>query len=117
MAGSRPLLPWLIAIGSGVALWSATAVLGDRREPWDAPLFWSASYPLALLLCGLCGFAFPVRPWRWAVGLITSQLLIMIGSGADLSLLPLGLVMIGLLCLPAALASRIGASLRNRIGS
>ena len=54
------------AVG-GTALWATTALLGGRAEPWDSGFYWTISYPLALIGAMVLGYAFPGRPWRWAV--------------------------------------------------
>lgn len=106
---------YLIAGVGGVALWSATALLGGRAEPWDTGLYWTVSYPLALLAAGFLGYFFPRRPWRWAFLLICSQAVVMIFSGSDFGLLPLGIAMLAILTLPALVLAGIGARTRARI--
>jgi hypothetical protein len=103
----------LIAVLGGVALWTATALLGGRAEPWDTGLYWTVSYPLALVLAAGLGYLFPRRPWLWALLLIYSQLLVMMVSGSGLGLLPLGLVLLFVLSLPALLLAGMGAWIRR----
>jgi hypothetical protein len=105
---------WPLAIAGGAALWSAIAVLGDRREPWDAAIFWSAGYPLSLLLAAVIGALFPQRTWRWALAVMFAQVPVMVAGGSDFGLLPLGMVMLAILALPAVLTARAGAWLRRR---
>ena len=99
----------MVSAASGLALWGVSALIANETEPWDSPLFWQAFYPLAILMAGVLGFAFPARPWRWAVTFMIMQLPVMLVGGADFGLLPLGLVMLLLLSLPAiGLASAAG---------
>jgi len=114
MAGSA--LPFSIATFGGLLLWTATAVAGGRAEPWDSPLYWTVSYPAALAFCLVLGLVFPERPWRWALVLIGSQLLVMAFSSPGLGLLPLGLVMLGILSLPGVVLARIGGRIGRRAG-
>ena len=102
----------LATIG-GIVLWSATACLGGRQEPWDSELYWSAAYPLALVLSGLLGFAFPDRSWRWGALMIVSQIVVLAASASDLSMLPLGLIVLAILALPAVALAQAGARLRR----
>jgi hypothetical protein len=102
-------LAYAIAAVGGVALWSATTFLGGRAEPWDNGLYWTVSYPLALLAAAALGFVYPNRPWRWALILIFSQLVVLFASGSGLGLLPLGLFVLGALSLPALALARFGA--------
>jgi len=93
-----------IAYGSaallGLLLWTTTAMLGKRIEPWDSPHYWTLAYPAAIGLCGVLGFVFPERPWRWAFTLMFMQLLVMIAGGSGFSLLPMGLILMAALALP-----------------
>lgn len=105
----------IAAIG-GVALWTLTAFIGGRAEPWDAGLYWVASYPLALLAALVLGYFFPSRPWRWALVLIFSQLPVLLVSGASFGLLPLGIIMLAFLSLPALALAAFGARARRWAG-
>lgn len=105
---------YMFATGGGLILWIATALLSARAEPWDSGLYWFVSYPLALTGAALLGYAYPQRPTRWALALIFSQLLVMIFSGSGLGLLPLGIILLGILSLPALALAKFGAYLRGR---
>lgn len=43
-------LAYGIAMLLGLVLWTLTAALGGRVEPWDTASYWSIAYPLAPLL-------------------------------------------------------------------
>ncbi len=98
----------------GVMLWTLIAAIGGRAEPWDSPLYWSIGYPLAIVLAGVLGYVFPLRPWRWAMTLMFMQGAIMLFGGSGLGLLPLGLIMLLLLSLPAVALASLGARLSRR---
>lgn len=90
--------------------------VGGRNEAWDSPLYWSVTYPLCLLVAGAFGYIEPVRPWRFALALMLVQPVVMIlTSGGGFSLLPLGVIMFGILALPAILVARLSAWLRLRL--
>ncbi|MFW2853856.1 hypothetical protein ACM61V_18445 [Sphingomonas sp. TX0543] len=112
---SQSLRAFVLAATLGLPLWSATSWVGTRPEPWDNPLFWSVAYPISLLASLGLGILFPDRPWRWAAVLIFAQLPIVLLSGSDLSLLPLGLVGLAGLTVPAAFVATIGAGGRRWI--
>lgn len=101
--------PYAIAIIGGTVLWTLTAALGGRTEPWDTQGYWSFAYPLSIALAALMGYAFPQRPWRWALALTFSQLIVMILGGSGLGLLPLGLILLGILSVPAVVAASLSA--------
>lgn len=112
----RAVLPFTVAVVAGVALWTAAAIAGGRREPWDSALYWSTSYPAALALAVALGLVFPDRPWRWAVALVCSQILVMAASSPSFDLLPLGMIVLAVLSLPAALLAEAGGYVRRRAG-
>jgi hypothetical protein len=106
---------YLIATVGGLALWTTTALLGGRAEPWDTGLYWTISYPLALIGATVLGYVFPSRPWRWALVLVYSQVFVLMVSGSGFGLLPLGLVLLAILCLPAFALAKFGAHIRLRV--
>lgn len=110
----RSALAFLCASGLGLLLWTMTAFAGGQREPWDTMLYWSVSYPAALVFAALLGVVWPHRAWRQAAVLIGSQLIVMLANGAGFSLLPLGLVVLAVLSLPAMLFAELGAALGRR---
>lgn len=112
--GNSSLLAYGIAIAAGMVLWITTSALGGRAEPWDTSIYWTISYPAAVALAGLLGYAFPQRPWRWAVVVIYTQAAVMAGAGSGFGLLPLALILLAVLSLPAIALARMAANLRLR---
>lgn len=103
-----------IAIGGGALLWLLTMALGGRAEAWDSPLYWSLSYPLAVLAAGMLGYRVPDRPWRWGLAIMLVQAVVLALTASGFGLLPLGLIVFGMLALPAIGAASLGARLRLR---
>jgi hypothetical protein len=108
-------LPYAVTIIGGVTLWTLTAAIGGRTEPWDTPGYWIVAYPLSIALAAMLGYVFPVRAWRWGLVLTLMQGVVMILGGSGLNLLPIGLALLGILSLPAVAAASLAAkvSLRN----
>ncbi|HUO68708.1 MAG TPA: hypothetical protein VMV37_14295 [Gammaproteobacteria bacterium] len=89
--------------------------MSGRREAWDSPLYWSAAYPLCIVLAALLAYAAPERPGRWASAVMLVQPIVMVlKSGGDLGLLPLGLILFAVLTLPVLAVAKVAASLRVR---
>jgi hypothetical protein len=109
-------MPYALSLAFSSALWVATALLSGRREPWDWSGYWTVSYPIAIAMAGVLGFAFPDRPWRWALAVMLTQAIVMIAGGSGLGLLPLGLVLLAVLALPAIGLAQLAARLRRGNG-
>lgn len=110
MASHRVRTPIIIAAVAGVALWFTTSMLTGQREAWDSSLYWSVTYPAALVTCAVLGYAYPRRSWLWALVLFASQFVAMLIQARELgNLWPLGLAMIAIMSLPGVWAARIAA--------
>jgi hypothetical protein len=107
--------PYLIAIIGGISLWLLTSLISGRAEAWDAPMYWTVTYPLAILLAGVLGYRAARRAWRWGLAVMLVQApVLLLTSGGSMSLLPLGLALFAILSLPAVAAARFGAKVRMR---
>ena len=113
MRTRESILAHVLSGMTGLALWTMTAIVTGKREPWDAETYWTVSYPLAVFGSVILGFLFPERAWRWAAMLMLMQFVVMIAMGSDLGLLPLGLIVMAILTAPAALAATLAARLRR----
>jgi hypothetical protein len=61
-------------------------------------------------MSALLGYLFPERPWRWAIALFGAQFLAMVLRSGEIGrLAPLGLVMFGILSMPAVFAAVLAA--------
>jgi hypothetical protein len=109
-------LPYALAVIAGVTLWAVGSAVSDRREAWDSGSYWTLFYPAAIISCSLLGYLFPDRPWRWCIALFAAQFATMaVLAGAVGNLAPLGLILFGVLALPAISAAMVAArSKRSR---
>jgi hypothetical protein len=111
----RSAVPYVIAIVTGMALWFAASMISGRREAWDAGIYWVVFYPIAILGCGVLGYLFPERPWRWALVLFLAQFVAMgIRNGEVGNLSPIGLIVFAILSLPGIAAARFASSVRKK---
>jgi hypothetical protein len=107
-------LAYAIALGASTLLWVVTSWGSGKVEPWDASGYWTTAYPAAILLAGGLGYFFPERPWRWALVVIFTQLVVMIVGGSGFGLLPLGMLLLAVLSLPAIALAGLAARIRLR---
>jgi hypothetical protein len=105
---------YLVACAAGAITWIAAALLGHRREAWDASLYWVAAYPALALVLAWISFEMPLRPWRWVLAAMFTQAAVLFLSDPSGSLLPLGLIAFGVLSLPLMIPAAIGARLGRR---
>ena len=105
---------WLVSAAAGALLWTGAAIAARGREFWDVQSYWSADLPLAILICLVLGFQFPERAWRWPFAVMLMQLpVLLFTSGASLGLIPLTLVFVLILVIPAVLAALIDSGPRR----
>lgn len=103
---------------AGISLWFWAALASGAREPWDVPLYWNAVYPVAMVVAGALGYAFPERPWRWALTMFIAQFVAMTLRASELgNLWPLGLLMFVALSLPGMAFGKVGAWLRRKLAA
>jgi len=75
--------------------------VSGKREAWDSSIYWTVAYPLSICLAGGLGYWIPEQPWRWGLAVMLAQALVLVTSGSDFGLLPLGLIVFSILALPA----------------
>lgn len=108
---------YLVCLGGGAVLWLLTTLLTGRSEAWDSPYYWSLVYPMSILLAGIVAYHAPRRAWRWGLAVMLVQALVMVvTSGGSFGLLPLGLLLFGVLSLPAMALAVLVAMVRTRWG-
>ena len=113
----RATWAWTAAIAGGALLWLMAAVAGGKREAWDASVYWTVAYPLGIALAGVLGYRVPEKAWRWGLAVMWAQALVLMVSGSDFGLLPLGLIMFSILALPAVFVAMLAARFRLRRGN
>jgi hypothetical protein len=107
---------WVAAIIGGAVLWSVATGVSGRREAWDSTLYWIVAYPLGICLAAGLGYWVPEKPWRWGLAVMLAQAVVLVTSGSDFGLLPLGLIVFSILALPAVGAATLMAKFRLRSG-
>jgi hypothetical protein len=105
---------WLASVTGGALLWIAAGINAGGREPWDVGSYWTIYLPAAYLLCGVLGFAFPVRTWRWPLAVMLMQLPVMAVTTTGVgSLFVIGIILLLALSLPGMITAGLGAAARR----
>lgn len=113
-ARARDRHAYAMAAVAGLLLWLATALASGEREAWDAGIYWTLAYPLALIASAALGYRFPRRAWRWPLVVMLAQAVALAAGAAQLDLLPLGLLMFSVLALPGVALALLAARHRRR---
>lgn len=95
-------------------MWLVMAGVSGKREAWDSSIYWTVAYPSSIGLAGGLGYWVPEKPWRWGLAVMLAQALVLITSGSDFGLLPLGLIVFSILALPAVGVAALMARFRLR---
>jgi len=109
-----PMHGWLPPVLIGSLLWGAAGWFAHPREIWDVPAFWPA-WGASILAAAVLGSLQPGSALRQSTLLFAPLLAVLLGSailtGRGFGLLPLGLLAVVVLALPAlglaALTSRL----------
>jgi hypothetical protein len=120
MATSRSagLAPWswvAISASVGVAVEIIITAIGQRRESWDSPSYWTVGVPAMIAGALICGFL--ARRSRVSIGYapFLGQLITMVVRTGGGSMLPLGIIFSGFIGLSGVAAAFAGASLGKRV--
>ncbi|MBB4087695.1 hypothetical protein [Sphingomonas carotinifaciens] len=97
--------------GVAIAYWFIVAALSGVGEPWDAARYWWLWYPLSLVIAGVGGRLLRRRAWRAGVIVTFAQVPVMAIGGAAGPLWAVGLLMLGVLALPAVIVALLAGRL------
>jgi hypothetical protein len=115
MPSTRSHLAYALAIVVGMSLWFWASLVSGRREAWDAAVYWTVAYPLAVGVAGMMGYVFPQRPWRWALTLFMAQFVAMAIRNGELGgMWPMGMILLALLSVPGMALGQFAAWLRGK---
>jgi hypothetical protein len=115
-ADRRIMVPAGIAFAFGFAMWMIASIASGRKEPWDAPFYWSMLYPGAIALCAVLGWFWPRRSWLWALVLFEAQIVAAtVRSGEVGNLWPLAMMLFAFMALPGMGIGWLAAWLRHRL--
>ena len=108
------ILPFALATLAGLAVCGAVTIISGRREAWDLSLYFIAGIPAMCALVFPLAYSFPVKAWRWAVGMALGQSIALLLGGGSLSLWPLAIIAMTVLSLPQLAVAIVAANLRER---
>ncbi|MEO5924978.1 MAG: hypothetical protein ABIR70_14250 [Bryobacteraceae bacterium] len=104
-----------IALGFGVGVAVETFVGKPGREAWDSEQYWTIGLGSLLLAALVGGFIARTKPWVIGYAPFAGQAVQMAAESGDYSLLPLGLILMGVVGLPGVALASAGAWLGRRV--
>ena len=104
-----------ISASVGVAVEIIISHIGQRRESWDSPYYWTFGVPAMIAGALICSFL--ARRSRVGIGYapFLGQLIAMVVRTGGGSMLPLGIIFSGFIGLSGVAAAFAGASLGKRL--
>lgn len=109
-------MPWLPPFLIGLALWSCAAWAAHPRELWDVPAFWTV-WGAAVLTTAVLAALRPDQVLRQTALVFVPLLLVLavtgLANGGGAGLMPLGLLAVLALALPAWALAAVTALLRR----
>ena len=105
---------YLAAIACGVVTWVLVSAASGRAEAWESGLYFSVGMPVVCAASAALGFLEPRRPWRWGVMPLVGQFLWMLLTQGPGNLLPLGVLVFGVFCVPPVITARVGAFVASK---
>ena len=99
---------------TGFAACLAITLATGKKEAWDSGLYFIVGIPIMCVIAFGLGWKFPVKAWRWALGIALGQSVAMLLGGGTLSLWPLAVVAMTILSLPQLAAALLGSRLARK---
>lgn len=106
--------PFLVLTILSVGYWTLVASLAKTPEPWDAEDYWMLAYPLSILMAAVAGAAFDRRAWLAGLVLTMGQLPVLLVQSGGGPMIAVGLLLLVVLAIPAAIVSGCSGWLARR---
>ena len=107
-------MPFVLSTVAGFAICFAITLITGKKEAWDAGLYFYAGIPIMCVIAFALGFKFPVKAWRWALGIALGQSIAMVIGGGSLSLWPLSIIAMTIVSAPQLVAALLGSAHARR---
>jgi len=101
--------------GMGFALWVLIPIFTGRREAWDSSIYFTVGIPALSAVSGLLGYLLPNHWWHFGLAAFLSQAIYIIVKGPTANMLPPGLVVLAVFCVPYLAAACLGARLSGKL--
>jgi hypothetical protein len=106
---------WTALAGmAGAAVEVGVAATSHRREAWDAPTYWVIGLPVMMVAAFLAGLAEKHHFVRIGYAPFAGQLVAMVVRTGGGSMLPVGMILLGVIGLSGVLAAFVGSRIGQR---
>ena len=99
---------YVISILSGVLVWVVVSAVSGKKEAWDSSRY-GVGYAFICVMSITLGYLRPVQTWRWGVMPFLGQFVWMLVNQGAGNLMPLGIIVFGVMALPAVISAKVGA--------
>lgn len=105
-----------VAFTASLVVWLVVSAATGGREAWDAGIYWSVGLPVIYAVGGIAGLFSRVNVWRLTLWSGIGQFAgLVLTAPGDMSLWPLGMLMMAVLSLPVAGLVHVGRVVRKRL--
>lgn len=111
MKNDDNFFPYAASSLCGLVVYVTIIMATGRNEAWDDGSYYLLGIPFMCIIAFVIGYLFPVKPWRWALGMAGGQMVGALLNGSSLSLLPFALIFMVVISIPQFIAVFFGSRL------
>ena len=114
MKNSDNFFPYAASTLCGLTVYLAIIMATGKNEAWDDGSYYWAGMPFMCFAAFVLGYLFPVKPWRWALGMAGGQVVGALLNGSSFSLLPFAVIFMVIISIPQFIAASFGSRRTSR---
>jgi len=114
---SKEFVPFLASALAGLVVCLGITIATGRKEAWDSDVYFLVGIPVMCSLIFAISYLFPLRAWRWTLGMAFGQSVAIALGGGSLSLWPLSIVAMTILSVPQWITGLVASKLAQRKGN
>ena len=109
MNNNNSFIPYAASFLCGLTVYLLIIMFTGRNEAWDHGSYYIVGIPFMCVVAFVLAYLFPLKPWRWALGIALGQVFAALMNGSSLSLLPFAVVFMLVISIPQFVAAQVGA--------
>lgn len=109
MKNKDTFIPHVASFLCGLMVYLLIIMLTGKNEAWDDGSYYFVGIPFMCVVAFSLAYLFPLKPWRWALGIAGGQVFAALMNGSSLSLLPFAVIFMLVISIPQFIAAHFGA--------